>query len=67
MLHFFEYFQNLRKLSFYRNLLKVFDRLNVPQTIFFDQKTVTNFVSDLSDAKVLPYKGVSLENFRKTT
>lgn len=59
MLPFFEYFQNFRKLSFYRNLLNVFDKLNAPQTIFFDQKTATSFVSDLSNAKVLPYKGVS--------
>jgi len=58
-LPYFEYFQNFRKLTFYRNVLNVFDKLNAPQTIFFDQKTVTHFVSDLSDVKVLPYKGVS--------
>ena len=59
VLPYFEYFQNFRRLSFYRNVLNVFDKLNAPQTIFFDQKTATHFVSDLGNVKVLPYKGVS--------
>lgn len=33
-LPYFEYFKNFRKLSFKRNSLNVFDKLNAPQTIF---------------------------------
>jgi len=37
-LPYFDYFKNFRKLSFRRNLLNVFDKLNAPQTIFTTNK-----------------------------
>ena len=33
-LPYYEYFRNFRRLSFQRNLLNVFDKLNAPQTRF---------------------------------
>jgi len=36
-LPYYEYFQNFRKLSFQRNLLNVYDKLNAPQTVFIEK------------------------------
>jgi SAM-dependent methyltransferase len=58
-LPFYEYFQNFRKLSFHRNTLNVFDKLNAPQVDFISKKRAKSFVSDMKDAKVIAYKGVS--------
>lgn len=58
-LPYYEYFQNFRKLSYKRNVLNVFDKLNAPQTDFISQSRAEDFVRNLKNAKVLPYKGVS--------
>jgi len=58
-LPYFEYFQNFRKLSFYRNKLNVFDKLNAPHTDFISHERALKFVQDLHNANVTPYKGVS--------
>ncbi|MEO5377300.1 MAG: class I SAM-dependent methyltransferase [Magnetococcus sp. DMHC-6] len=58
-LPYYEYFQNFRRLSFTRNLLNVFDKLNAPQTYFITRQKAESFVNDMEDAQVLPYKGVS--------
>jgi len=58
-LPYYEYFENFRKMSFYRNMLNVFDKLNAPQTDFISYASAKRFVSDLKKSKVLPYKGVS--------
>lgn len=60
-LPYFEYFQNWRKLSFERNVLNVFDKLNAPQTFFIPQSTVEEWfsTSEFSDVHISPYRGVS--------
>lgn len=37
-LPYYEYFRNFRRMSFRRNLLNVFDKLNAPQTQFLDRR-----------------------------
>lgn len=60
-LPFYEYFQNFRKLSFYRNTLNVFDKLNAPQVQFISKEQVSVWFNsgDFKDISVSPYKGVS--------
>lgn len=58
-LPYYEYFQNFRKLSFSRNTLNVFDKLNAPQVDFISKARAEKFICDLDDGQVLPYKGVS--------
>jgi hypothetical protein len=60
-LPFFEYFQNWRKLSFKRNLLNVFDKLNAPQTEFITRERIGNWFSPavFDNIHISPYKGVS--------
>ena len=58
-LPYYEYFQNFRKMSFYRNTLNVFDKLNAPQTDFISKARAEKYVQDLEKGSVLPYKGVS--------
>ena len=60
-LPYYEYFQNWRKLSYARNMLNVFDKLNAPQTHFIPKETVESwFASDaFTDVRIEPYKGVS--------
>ncbi|MEQ1830521.1 MAG: class I SAM-dependent methyltransferase [Pirellula sp.] len=60
-LPFYEYFQNFRKLSFYRNTLNVFDKLNAPQVDFICRKRIEGwFAPDkYRDVHISPYKGVS--------
>lgn len=60
-LPFFEYFQNWRKLSYKRNLLNVFDKLNAPQTWFITKEQITSWfpASEFTDVHISPYKGVS--------
>ncbi|NJO14800.1 MAG: class I SAM-dependent methyltransferase [Thioploca sp.] len=59
LLPYYEYFQNFRKLSFYRNTLNVFDKLNAPQVDFISFTRAKALVKDLHHAQVSPYKGVS--------
>jgi len=60
-LPFFEYFQNFRKLSFYRNTLNVFDKLNAPQVQFISKARVEKWMEHtiFSEVNISPYKGVS--------
>lgn len=60
-LPYFEYFGNWRKLSYRRNMLNVFDKLNAPQTAFIPRKTVESWFSQdaFIDVRIAPYKGVS--------
>ncbi len=60
-LPFYEYFQNFRKLSFYRNTLNVFDKLNAPQVQFIAKDRIERWFDRGTFQKVtiLPYKGVS--------
>ncbi len=60
-LPYFSYFENFRKLSFERNLLNVFDKLNAPQVDFIDKTRVEHWFSDeqFSDVYIDHYRGVS--------
>ncbi len=60
-LPFFEYFQNWRKLSYSRNLLNVFDKLNAPQTEFITRERIESWFSpkEFTDVHLSPYMGVS--------
>jgi ubiquinone/menaquinone biosynthesis C-methylase UbiE len=60
-LPFYEYFQNFRKLSFYRNTLNVFDKLNAPQVDFISKERIEKWFSPdkFRDIHISPYKGVS--------
>lgn len=63
VLPYYEYFANFRRLSFGRNLLNVFDKLNAPQTHFTTRaKCGEWFNTDRFDADsiaITPYVGVS--------
>ena len=60
-LPFYEYFQNWRKLSYERNLLNVFDKLNAPQTHFITREQIAGWFSpeEFADIHISPYRGVS--------
>lgn len=60
-LPYYSYFNNFRKLSFRRNVLNVFDKLNAPQVQFITQKRIEKWFkeSDFSDIRISPYVGVS--------
>ena len=60
-LPFYEYFQNFRKLTFYRNTLNVFDKLNAPQVDFISRERIGKWFNgnDYKDIHITAYKGVS--------
>ncbi len=60
-LPYYEYFQNFRRLSFERNTLNVFDKLNAPQTDFISRQRIENWFKPeiFEDIYIEPYKGVS--------
>ncbi len=60
-LPFYEYFQNFRKMSFERNALNVFDKLNAPQVQFITKERVEKWSSEnqLETESLTPYMGVS--------
>ncbi|MCC7449902.1 MAG: class I SAM-dependent methyltransferase [Anaerolineae bacterium] len=60
-LPFYDYFQNFRKLSFKRNMLNVFDKLNAPQTDFISRERIGRWFNadDFADVSITPYQGVS--------
>lgn len=60
-LPYYQYFQNWRKLSYKRNVLNVFDKLNAPQTWFITKKQITSWFSpsEYENIHIWPYKGVS--------
>jgi SAM-dependent methyltransferase len=62
-LPYYEYFGNFRRLSFSRNMLNVFDKLNAPQTRFTTRKKCDDWFSrerfEPASISIRPYKGVS--------
>ncbi len=60
-LPYYEYFSNFRKLSFRRNTLNVFDKLNAPQVEFIERQRVLNWFgfAKFKDVHLASYKGVS--------
>jgi len=58
---FYEYFDNWRKLSYERNVLNVFDKMNAPQTWFISEKQIRSWFDpkEFSEIHITPYKGVS--------
>ena len=59
-LPFYEYFGNFRKLSFNRNVLNVFAKLNAPQVHFITQKQAHGWVEKkFEDIHISQYCGVS--------
>lgn len=60
-LPFYEYFGNFRKMTFYRNTLNVFDKLNAPQVDFICKDRITKWFdkSEFEDVHINAYKGVS--------
>jgi SAM-dependent methyltransferase len=60
-LPYYEYFQNWRKLSFKRNDLNVFDKLNAPQTDFIKKERAERWFTEngYRDISITPYVGVS--------
>jgi len=60
-LPFYDYFQNFRRLSFYRNTLNVFDKLNAPQVDFIRYERIKEWFpeSEFENVHISAYKGVS--------
>jgi len=60
-LPFYEYFDNFRKMSFERNTLNVFDKLNAPQVDFISKKRISDWFNseEYDDVNINAYKGVS--------
>lgn len=61
MLPYYGYFGNFRRLSFGRNLLNVFDKLNAPQTHFIKYEELEEWfdTDDFTDINIKSYKSVS--------
>jgi|UniRef100_A0A7V6A405 SAM-dependent methyltransferase len=60
-LPYYQYFENFRKLSFERNHLNVFDKLNAPQVDFINFKRITKWFSEeeFENIHISSYKNVS--------
>ena len=60
-LPYYEYFGNFRKMSFHRNVLNVYDKLNAPQQYFLPKETIESWFndSDYENVHISPYMGVS--------
>lgn len=60
-LPFYQYFCNFRKLSFSRNVLNVFDKLNAPQVQFITKKRAESWFShdSFEQVNITSYCGVS--------
>ncbi len=60
-LPYYEYFENYRKMSFKRNSLNIYDKLNAPQQHFISRKTIEEWFNsdEFEDIHISPYKGVS--------
>lgn len=61
LLPYYQYFQNFRRLSFRRNMLNVFDKLNAPQVQFIPKERLESWLDgdEFSDVNVSAYRGVS--------
>lgn len=60
-LPYYEYFANFRKLSFKRNVLNVYDKLNAPQQHFLSRTTMESWFNpdEFEDVHLSQYAGVS--------
>ena len=60
-LPYHEYFRNFRALTFRRNVLNVFDKLNAPQTQFISRARIEGWFdpAEFTDVSITPYRGVS--------
>lgn len=60
-LPYYEYFENFRRMPFYRNTLNVFDKLNAPQVDFISRQRVSDWLNpeEFGDIHISHYKGVS--------
>lgn len=60
-LPYYEYFENFRKMSFYRNNLNVFDKLNAPQVEFISRERIQKWFNneEFKDVHISAYKGIS--------
>jgi SAM-dependent methyltransferase len=62
-LPYYEYFGNFRRLSYSRNVLNVFDKLNAPQTVFTTAAKCRDWLNEErfepGSISIRPYKGVS--------
>jgi len=60
-LPYYEYFANFRKLSFRRNVLNVYDKLNAPQQHFLSRATMESWFNpeEFEDVHLSQYAGVS--------
>jgi SAM-dependent methyltransferase len=62
-LPYYDYFRNFRRLSFERNVLNVFDKLNAPQTRFVTADRAARWMSDdrflSGSVSIRHYRGVS--------
>ena len=60
-LPYYEYFENFRRLSFRRNVLNVYDKLNAPQQHFLSRATMESWFNpdEFGDVHLSQYKGVS--------
>ena len=60
-LPYYQYFKNFRKLSFYRNTLNVFDKLNAPQVIFIEHDRILKWFgrSEFNNVHVSSYLNIS--------
>lgn len=61
MLPYYEYFGNSRKMSFRRNALNIYDKLNAPQQHFIPEETIRLWFDEsvFEDVHISLYKGVS--------
>lgn len=60
-LPFYEYFQNWRRMDYYRNFINVFDKLNAPTTHFIKKDELKRWFTkkDFKNIHISAYKGVS--------
>jgi len=60
-LPYYAYFENFRRLTFERNALNVFDKLNAPYTELISRERALSWfpADDFEDVQILPYRGVS--------
>ena len=62
-LPYFDYFVNFRRMSFERNLLNVFDKLNAPQTHFTTRQKCSEWFNPINfvpeSISIVHYLGVS--------
>jgi SAM-dependent methyltransferase len=61
VLPYYDYFGNFRRMSFRRNALNVYDKLNAPQQHFVPRSTIESWFSPehFEDVHISQYKGVS--------